>query len=93
MGVAEEVARIEGAKQVLSDALRERGVYVPYRSRIDDMVRLVREIPTVSAEEVFLLAHPVGSIFRTTGGSPAGEHGGTWRQVPSLGAGMWERTA
>ena len=96
MGVAEEVARIEGAKQALSEALRERGVYVPYRARIDDMVRLVRDIPVMDEAGAFLAAHPVGSLYWAAEGAdePGGRYGGTWAERPSvLGGRIWERTA
>ena len=96
MGVAEEVARIEGAKQVLSDALRERGVYVPYRSRIDDLVRLVRDIPVMDEAGAFLAAHPVGSLYWASDAAeePGPRYGGTWAERPSvLGGRIWERTA
>lgn len=94
MSVESEVSRISAAAADIAAAVGEKGVAVPPGARLDDLPDLVRQIPTVSAEEVFLLAHPVGSLFRTTSGeSPAVEHGGTWKQVPSLGASMWERTS
>ena len=42
----------------------------------------------------FLAAHPVGSTYEeTTGTSPASAYGGTWKQLPSMGAFIWKRTA
>lgn len=45
--------------------------------------------------EVFLAAHPVGSVFETTNQyfSPASSFGGTWARVRGLGAFTWRRTA
>lgn len=94
MSIQSEVARLSGAAADLAEAIEEKGVTVPTGARLDDLPALVRQIQTVSAEEVFLLAHPVGSIFRSTDGqNPGTVHGGTWKQVPSLGACTWERTA
>lgn len=40
----------------------------------------------------FLAAHPIGAYFETEdGGDPAVAYGGTWEQVPSLGAYKWKR--
>lgn len=38
-------------------------------------------------------SYPVGSVItNTNGANPASVYGGTWRQLPSLGAFTWERT-
>lgn len=49
---------------------------------------------TMSASQIFLAAHPVGSIFQTSkSGNPGDTYGGTWVECPSLGPRTWERTA
>lgn len=41
----------------------------------------------------FLSAHPIMSYYETeNGANPAGTYGGSWVQVPSLGAYKWKRT-
>lgn len=47
----------------------------------------------MSASQIFLVAHPVGSIVQTTKGNPGTTYGGTWVERPSLGPRTWERTA
>lgn len=48
---------------------------------------------TVSTNQIFLAAHPVGSIWQTTKpGNPGSTYGGTWVERPSLGSYTWERT-
>lgn len=40
------------------------------------------------------LKHAVGDIvINSTGDSPSGVYGGTWKLLPSLGGYMWKRTA
>ena len=49
-----------------------------------------------SLADVFLSAHPVGSLYWATAGTPSPQetHGGTWVERPSvLGGRIWERTA
>jgi biopolymer transport protein ExbD len=42
----------------------------------------------------FLAAYPIGSIYQsTTSTNPGIVHGGTWRECPSQGPFIWERTA
>ena len=48
---------------------------------------------SMSASQIFLAAHPVGSIVQTTKGNPGSTYGGTWVERPSLGPRTWERTA
>lgn len=49
---------------------------------------------TPSTSTMFLAAHPVGSIYRSTKSTnPGSTYGGTWKSVPSMGAYSWERTA
>lgn len=48
---------------------------------------------TMSASQIFLAAHPVGSIVQTTKGNPGSTYGGTWVERPSIGPRTWERTA
>lgn len=93
MSVQSEVSRLAAAKADIAQAIAEKGVTVPSGARLEDMADLVRSIETVSADEVFLLAHPVGCIYRSTSGANPSAHGGTWKQVPSMGAYAWERTA
>lgn len=93
MSIASEVERLRQAKTTLESALRSKGVQVPYRSTIDALAMLVNDIPVMTGEEAFLAAHPVGSIYRSTREQSPSQHGGTWKQVPSLGAFAWERTA
>ncbi|KFI92424.1 collagen alpha-1(XVI) chain [Bifidobacterium saguini DSM 23967] len=50
--------------------------------------------PTPSLKDVFLQAHPVGSIYLTTeSANPGTIYGGTWQTMPSLGPYTWLRTA
>lgn len=49
---------------------------------------------TPSTSSMFLAAHPVGSIYRSTKSTnPGSTYGGAWKSVPSMGAYSWERTA
>lgn len=51
---------------------------------------------TPSLEDVFLTAHPVGSLYWAAADAPSPEeaYGGTWVERPSLlGGRLWERTA
>lgn len=42
----------------------------------------------------FLAAHPIGSFYEeNTGKNPGKTYGGTWTNVPSIGAFTWQRTA
>ena len=50
-------------------------------------------ISVYTQASAFLAAHPVGSIYQSTKGTSPAQYGGTWKQVPSLGAYTWERTA
>ena len=44
--------------------------------------------------DVFLSAHPVGSVYEEVSGQDPGEaYGGTWEEAPSLGAHKWIRRA
>lgn len=93
MSVSSEVGRISQAKSDIAQAIAEKGVTVPPRAKIDDLADLVRAIKTVDEDDVFLLAHPIGSIYRSTKPQSPSQYGGTWKQVPSMGAYAWERTA
>lgn len=43
-------------------------------------------------EAAFLAAYPVGSVYLTTNkNNPSTKYGGTWEQLPSMGAFAWER--
>ena len=49
--------------------------------------------PKATTAESFLAAHPVGSVVENeTGANPGAAYGGTWAQVPSLGAFKFKRT-
>lgn len=49
---------------------------------------------TPDYSEVFLAAHPVGSLYRTTSDKdPAERWGGTWRMADSVDGFTWERLA
>lgn len=51
---------------------------------------------TPPLEDVFLAAHPVGSLYWAAADAPSPEeaYGGTWVERPSLlGGRLWERTA
>ncbi|KAA8829350.1 hypothetical protein [Bifidobacterium tissieri] len=51
------------------------------------------ETTVPSPSEVFLLAHPVGSLYYTTKpDDPGSVYGGTWEQQSSLGPYVWLRT-
>ena len=94
MSVSSEVSRLAAARDALVSAIESKGVEVPEGSRLDDLPGLVMAIPVMTEAEAFLAAHPVGCVYReVTGTSPQAAYGGTWRQVPSLGAFAWERTA
>jgi hypothetical protein len=42
----------------------------------------------------FLATHPIGCVYETTSPTnPGTTYGGTWKQLPSLSAFTWERTA
>lgn len=50
--------------------------------------------PAATTRQVFLAAHPVGSLYMETRGvSPAGAYGGTWEMRDSINGFLWERTA
>lgn len=93
MSISTEVSRLAAAKADIAEAIAEKGVPVPSGAKLDDLAALVRQIPVMDEEGAFLAAHPVGCIFRSTDLDNPSKHGGTWKQVPSLGAGAWERTA
>lgn len=49
---------------------------------------------TPDYSQVFLAAHPVGSLYRTTRAVDlAATYGGTWRQAESVDGLLYERTA
>lgn len=96
MSVSSEVARLRSAKSGLVSAIEERGVAVPAGATLDELPALVRQIPVMTAEEAFLAAHPVGSLYWATSEVPSPQEacGGTWVERPSvLGGRIWERTA
>lgn len=47
-----------------------------------------------STADVFLAAHPVGSLFicNSSFGNPGDTYGGTWVEQPSVGPCIWLRT-
>lgn len=48
---------------------------------------------SVSTNQIFLAAHPVGSIYHSTNSvNPGSVYGGTWVACPSLGEYVWQRT-
>lgn len=50
--------------------------------------------PAATTQQVFLAAHPVGSLhMETRGVNPAGAYGGTWEMRDSQNGFIWERTA
>lgn len=50
--------------------------------------------PAATTQQVFLAAHPVGSLYmETMGVNPAGAYGGTWEMRDSQDGFIWERTA
>lgn len=50
--------------------------------------------PAATTRQVFLAAHPVGSLYMETRGvSPAGAYGGVWEMRDSQNGFIWERTA
>lgn len=50
--------------------------------------------PAATTQQVFLAAHPVGSLhMETRGVNPAGAYGGTWEMRDSQNGFVWERTA
>lgn len=50
--------------------------------------------PAATTQQVFLAAHPVGSLYMETRGvNPAGAYGGTWEMRDSQNGFIWERTA
>lgn len=51
-------------------------------------------VSVYSTNTAFLAAHPVGSFYEdNTGKNPGKTYGGTWTNVPSIGAFTWQRTA
>ena len=94
MSVSSEVARLRSAKSDLVPAIEEKGVAVPAGATLDELPAIVRQIPVMTAEEAFLSAHPVGSVYEEVSGQDPGEaYGGTWEEAPSLGAHKWIRRA
>ncbi len=50
--------------------------------------------PAATTQQVFLAAHPVGSLhMETRGVNPAGAYGGVWEMRDSQNGFIWERTA
>lgn len=50
--------------------------------------------PAATTQQVFLAAHPVGSLhMETRGVNPGGAYGGTWEMRDSINGFLWERTA
>lgn len=50
--------------------------------------------PAATTQQVFLAAHPVGSLYMETRGvNPAGAYGGAWEMRDSQNGFIWERTA
>lgn len=50
--------------------------------------------PKATTSEVFLAAHPVGSLYaETTGANPGQTYGGTWSMQPSVDGYLWKREA
>lgn len=48
---------------------------------------------TMSTNQIFLAAHPVGCIYHSTNSvNPGSVYGGTWVACPSLGEYVWQRT-
>lgn len=94
MSISTQVSRLAAAREDIADAITAKGVDVPTGTKLDGLAALIAQIPVMTESEAFLAAHPVGSIYRSTKTqNPASTHGGTWKQVPSLGACTWERTA
>ncbi len=51
-------------------------------------------VSVYSTNTAFLAAHPVGSFYEeNTGKNPGTTYGGTWKNVPTIGAFTWQRTA
>ena len=51
-------------------------------------------VSVYNTNTAFLAAHPVGSYYEeNTGKNPGKTYGGTWTNVPSIGAFTWQRTA
>lgn len=50
--------------------------------------------PAATTQQVFLAAHPVGSLYmETSGHDPGSTYGGTWEMRDSINGFLWERTA
>lgn len=93
MSVQSEITRLQGAKDDLAAAIEQKGVAVPAGAKLDDMAALVLQIETMSADEAFLAAHPVGSYLYTNGTDP-NDVAGTWQALRGgMGPTAWLRTA